>query len=101
MWEDIGNFLLQRSLNAIAALKMLWTRVAESCRNRFVRHLLSDVRVGLFLSSGLDSTALLGMIPEKQNVDAFTISFPDHPEYNESGNGRHRRGTLSGALPQL
>src|ERR1700686_1701117 len=29
------------------------------------RHLLSDVRVGLFLSSGLDSIALLGMIPEK------------------------------------
>src|ERR1700680_1894922 len=48
------------------------------------RHLLSDVRVGLFLSSGLDSIALLGMIPEKHNVDAFTVSFPDHPEYNES-----------------
>jgi asparagine synthase (glutamine-hydrolysing) len=48
------------------------------------RHLLSDVRVGLFLSSGLDSIALLGMIPEKDNVDAFTVSFPDHPDYNES-----------------
>jgi asparagine synthase (glutamine-hydrolysing) len=48
------------------------------------RHLLSDVRVGLFLSSGLDSIALLGMLPEKENVDAFTVSFPDHPEYNES-----------------
>jgi asparagine synthase (glutamine-hydrolysing) len=48
------------------------------------RHLLSDVRVGLFLSSGLDSIALLGMIPERDNVDAFTVSFPEHPEYNES-----------------
>jgi asparagine synthase (glutamine-hydrolysing) len=48
------------------------------------RHLLSDVRVGLFLSSGLDSTALLGLNPEKHNVDAFTVSFPDHPEYNEA-----------------
>jgi asparagine synthase (glutamine-hydrolysing) len=47
------------------------------------RHLLSDVQVGLFLSSGLDSTALLGLTPEKQNLDAFTVSFPDHPEYNE------------------
>jgi len=47
------------------------------------RHLLSDVRVGLFLSSGLDSTALLGLNPEKHNLDAFTVSFPDHPEYNE------------------
>ena len=47
------------------------------------RHLLSDVRVGLFLSSGLDSIALLGLLPEKENVSAFTVSFPDHPEYNE------------------
>jgi asparagine synthase (glutamine-hydrolysing) len=47
------------------------------------RHLLSDVKVGLFLSSGLDSTALLGLTPEKHNLDAFTVSFPDHPEYNE------------------
>jgi asparagine synthase (glutamine-hydrolysing) len=47
------------------------------------RHLLSDVQIGLFLSSGLDSTALLGLTPEKHNLDAFTVSFPDHPEYNE------------------
>jgi asparagine synthase (glutamine-hydrolysing) len=47
------------------------------------RHLLSDVKVGLFLSSGLDSTALLGLTPEKHSLDAFTVSFPDHPEYNE------------------
>jgi asparagine synthase (glutamine-hydrolysing) len=47
------------------------------------RHLLSDVQVGLFLSSGLDSTALLGLAPEKHSLEAFTVSFPDHPEYNE------------------
>jgi asparagine synthase (glutamine-hydrolysing) len=47
------------------------------------RHLLSDVQVGLFLSSGLDSTALLGLTPAKHNLDAFTVSFPDHPEYSE------------------
>jgi asparagine synthase (glutamine-hydrolysing) len=48
------------------------------------RHLISDVRIGLFLSSGLDSIALLGLNPEKHNLDAFTVSFPDHPEYNEA-----------------
>jgi asparagine synthase (glutamine-hydrolysing) len=52
------------------------------------RHLLSDVRIGLFLSSGLDSIALLGLAPEKHNLDAFTVSFPDHPEYNEDGAAR-------------
>jgi len=48
------------------------------------RHLLSDVRVGLFLSSGLDSTALMGLTPKNHNLEAFTVSFPDHPEYNET-----------------
>jgi len=48
------------------------------------RHLLSDVQIGLFLSSGLDSIALLGLTPDKHNLDAFTVSFPDHPEYNEA-----------------
>jgi asparagine synthase (glutamine-hydrolysing) len=48
------------------------------------RHLLSDVRVGLFLSSGLDSIALLGLSPEKHNLEAFNVSFPDHPKYNET-----------------
>jgi asparagine synthase (glutamine-hydrolysing) len=48
------------------------------------RHLLSDARVGLFLSSGLDSTALLGLTRAKHDLDAFTVSFPDHPEYDET-----------------
>jgi asparagine synthase (glutamine-hydrolysing) len=26
---------------------------------------------------------LLGLTPENHNLDAFTVSFPDHPEYNE------------------
>ena len=55
----------------------------ELLRESVRRHLLSDVRVGLFLSSGLDSIALLGLAPEKQNLDAFTVSFPDHPEHDE------------------
>jgi asparagine synthase (glutamine-hydrolysing) len=50
------------------------------------RHLLSDVRLGIFLSSGLDSTAILGL-SQNQNrvepVDAFTITFPNRPGYDE------------------
>ncbi|MCP5118155.1 MAG: asparagine synthase, partial [bacterium] len=50
------------------------------------RHLLSDVRLGVFLSSGLDSTALLGLVREVagQNVDAFTVSFPEEPGRDEA-----------------
>jgi asparagine synthase (glutamine-hydrolysing) len=50
------------------------------------RHLLSDVRLGIFLSSGLDSTAVLGLSRDQNRiepVDAFTVTFPDQPRYNE------------------
>ena len=55
------------------------------------RHLLSDVRLGILLSSGLDSTAILGLSQEQnrlQPVDAFTISFPDRPQYDEQALAR-------------
>jgi asparagine synthase (glutamine-hydrolysing) len=44
------------------------------------QHLLSDVRVGVFLSGGLDSTAILGLANDKAHgnlFEAFTVSFPD------------------------
>ena len=50
------------------------------------RHLLSDVRLGIFLSSGLDSTAILGLSCDQnrlQPLDAFTVSFPDRPQADE------------------
>ena len=50
------------------------------------RHLLSDVRLGIFLSSGLDSTAILGLSGDQnrlQPLDAFTVSFPDQPQRDE------------------
>jgi asparagine synthase (glutamine-hydrolysing) len=50
------------------------------------RHLLSDVPLGIFLSSGLDSTAVLGLSEDQnrlQPLDAFTVSFPDRPQDDE------------------
>jgi asparagine synthase (glutamine-hydrolysing) len=56
------------------------------------RHLLSDVRVGIFLSSGLDSTAVLGVARQFQNatdhLHAFTVSFSDDPVYDEAAIAR-------------
>ena len=55
------------------------------------RHLLSDVRLGIFLSSGLDSTAILGLSYDQNRiapVDAFTVTFPDQPQYNEREEAR-------------
>lgn len=49
-------------------------------------HLLSDVRIGIFLSGGLDSTAILGLARhanQSQSLEAFTVSFPDRPADDE------------------
>jgi len=55
-------------------------------RSAVKRHLLSDVPVGVFLSSGLDSTAVLKLACEvtSTKVHAFTVSTPDSPEIDEA-----------------
>jgi len=68
--------------------------VAEvrSCLQAAARsHLLSDVPVGVFLSSGLDSTAVatLCAAAEPETINTFTVSLADHPEIDESPVARH------------
>jgi asparagine synthase (glutamine-hydrolysing) len=47
-------------------------------------HLISDVPLGLFLSSGLDSTALVAMASqERKGLHTFTIVFPEQ-EFSEA-----------------
>jgi asparagine synthase (glutamine-hydrolysing) len=70
--------------------------VAEEGRALFEqavrRHMLSDVRVGIFLSSGLDSTAILGIARQfhsaTEHLHAFNVSFSDDPEYDEAAMAR-------------
>jgi asparagine synthase (glutamine-hydrolysing) len=47
-------------------------------------HLVSDVPVGLFLSSGLDSTILAGLAARHtQELQSFTVTFADQPDFSE------------------
>ena len=47
-------------------------------------HLIADVPLGLFLSGGLDSTALIAMASrERQGLHTFTIVFPEQ-EFSEA-----------------
>jgi asparagine synthase (glutamine-hydrolysing) len=50
------------------------------------RHLQSDVPVGVFLSSGLDSTAVAALAARTagHEIHAFTVSFPDDAAYDEA-----------------
>lgn len=54
------------------------------------RQLESDVPIGLFLSGGVDSAALLAYVARLRRADvtAFTVSFPDDP-YDEWDDARH------------
>lgn len=47
------------------------------------RHLLSDVPVGVFLSSGLDSTAIAKLAVGGGAAETFTVSFPEDPKIDE------------------
>lgn len=63
------------------AVKQLASVLADSVR----RHLISDVQVGLFLSGGIDSTAIAGLMGccMNQKPQTFNIAFADR-EYSES-----------------
>jgi asparagine synthase (glutamine-hydrolysing) len=65
-------------------------------------HLIADVPVGLFLSSGLDSSAIAALAGRAQpNILSFTLSFPGTP-YDEAGLARlvaERCGTRHHEIP--
>jgi asparagine synthase (glutamine-hydrolysing) len=53
------------------------TCVREAARDSVAAHLLADVDVGLFLSAGIDSCALLGLMADSraQRIHAITLGF--------------------------
>lgn len=58
----------------------LHTAVEDSVR----RHMIGEVPRGAYLSSGIDSSAVVAFLRKQQEVDTFSIGFPgDHGEINE------------------
>ena len=65
---------LQRPRTFAAASQKLPKLLDDSIR----AHLIADVPVGLFLSSGLDSSAIAALAARAQHgIQSFTLSFPD------------------------
>jgi len=59
-----------------SAARHLRTLLEEAVR----RHLIADVAVGLFLSSGIDSGAIAALAArEKSGIQTFTLTFPGTP----------------------
>ena len=63
----------------------------SALRESVQRHLVSDVPVGLFLSGGIDSTAVLALTRDvlgaQADIRTFSIGFDD-PAYDESATAR-------------
>jgi asparagine synthase (glutamine-hydrolysing) len=60
------------------------SRVAAALDEAVRDHLVSDVPVGIFLSSGLDSTVVAGLAARHTpNLRSFTVAFSDHPDFSE------------------
>jgi asparagine synthase (glutamine-hydrolysing) len=66
--------------NAQEAAKLLRPLLEETVHD----HLIADVPLGVFLSSGLDSTALVALASRLQNdLQTFTVVFPEQ-QYSEA-----------------
>jgi asparagine synthase (glutamine-hydrolysing) len=63
-------------------------RVRSLLENAVASHLVADVPVGVFLSSGIDSTALAALASRAcPGVHTFTVAFPD-AQFSEAGIAR-------------
>ncbi|GAA1790961.1 asparagine synthase (glutamine-hydrolyzing) [Luedemannella flava] len=63
--------------------EVLYRRIRETLRESVRMHMRADVPVGAFLSSGIDSTAVVALAREfNPNILTFTVGF-DVPGYSE------------------
>ena len=69
-------------------------RVRELVTDAVSRRLVSDVPLGAFLSGGIDSTIVVGVMSQLTNapVKTFTIGFEDAPAFDETAAARQIAG---------
>jgi asparagine synthase (glutamine-hydrolysing) len=81
---DIGSELADAAGPSRDATVPPATRVRSLLEDAVRSHLIADVPVGVFLSSGLDSTAIATLASRAQNgIHTFTVAFPDS-EFSEA-----------------
>jgi asparagine synthase (glutamine-hydrolysing) len=79
-WCDVGSIFLDSSQPALATSKDdAIAEVHAALRDSVKAHLVADVPVGLFLSSGIDSGALAGLARDHDHpVDTVTLGFSEY-----------------------
>ena len=84
-WSDIESFWIsadknQKKIKKKTLNKIIYDEVTASVN----KHLVSDVPIGIFLSSGIDSTLLasIASLNSKKNIIAITVLFNDFKNSN-------------------
>src|SRR5438874_660228 len=77
-WHDIGDAWRGAGQRA-AAVKGVAQRVQAALRESVARHLVADVPVGVFLSGGIDSSAMVGLMVEAgaRELEGVTIAYDE------------------------
>jgi asparagine synthase (glutamine-hydrolysing) len=78
-------------------------RIRDALRESVRYHLVSDVPVGVFLSGGIDSSAVAGLASEVSStpIDSFTVTFAesDYSEAEPAREAARRFGTRHHEVP--
>jgi asparagine synthase (glutamine-hydrolysing) len=77
-FANLAEALMQGAINRVPAAE-LPERVRDSVLDSVRAHLLADVEVGVFLSAGIDSGALLGLMRDtgQNQIQAITLAFEE------------------------
>ena len=85
-----GSRPFGQNIDRITAANQVRELLQQSVR----KHLIADVPVGVFLSSGIDSTALAALAArEASGVHTFTVAFPEK-EFSEAAMARRTANKL-------
>lgn len=92
-WINLQNFWVQADQNKKKIQKKnLRNIIYEELTASVNKHLVADVPVGIFLSSGMDSSLLASIVSKnsKKNITAITVLFEDfkNSDYDETLNAK-------------